>query len=672
MADKTTDALRKVREIENVFIPLKDGTRLAARIWLPEDAERNPVPAILEYLPYRKRDGTAPRDALTHPWFAAHGYAGVRVDIRGTGESDGVLLDEYLKQEQDDCLEVLEWLAAQPWCTGACGMIGISWGGFNGLQVAARRPPQLKAVISICSTDDRYADDVHYMGGTLLVDNFAWASMMFSLQTHPPDPALVGERWRDMWLERLEQMPLLADNWLQHQRRDEYWKHASVCENYADITCAVYAVGGWADGYSNAVARLLAGLKSPRKGLVGPWAHRYPHFADPGPRIGFLTECLRWWDHWLKGRDTGIMNEPAYRVWMQESLPARNVYLERPGRWVAEPSWPSPNVTPRRFFLNPGGLEEKSQAGTPRIVPSKLTVGLLSGHWCPYGVAPELPSDQREEDGSSLVFDTPPLAEALEILGAPVAYLEVSADRPQAQLCLRLNDVAPDGSSLRVTYGLLNLTHRRNHEHPEPLEPGRTYKVEIKLNDIAHAFARGHRIRLALSSSFWPIAWPSPAQAAVSLALGASRLELPVRPARAEDASLPAFAPAETPPPMKKTVHREPWLKEGIEHDLIERRHVFTTEEDEGALTIDHIGLRSEHRKLERFTIREDDPLSAVAEITHSHSLERGDWRVRMDTSSRMTATRTAFVLEARLDAYEGDRRILSRNWQVSRPRDLV
>src|SRR5215510_10973439 len=272
---------RKVREIENTFIPLSDGTKLAARIWLPEDAEKKPVPAILEYLPYRKRDGdgTAARDALTHPYFAGHGYAGVRVDLRGFGESDGISLDEYTKQEQDDCLEVLAWLERQPWCTGACGMIGISWGGFNGLQVAARRPPQLKAVISLCSTDDRYADDVHYMGGCLLVDNFAWGSMMFTLQSYPPDPALVGEGWRDIWRRRLEQQPFLTDNWLRHQHRDDYWKHGSVIENYADIAAAVYAVGGWADGYSNAVPRLLSGLNGPKKGLVGPWAHRYPHFA---------------------------------------------------------------------------------------------------------------------------------------------------------------------------------------------------------------------------------------------------------------------------------------------------------------------------------------------------------------------------------------------------------
>ena len=212
---------RPVREVGHVLIPLQDGTNLAARIWLPRDAERDPVPAILEYLPYRKRDGTYDRDALTHPYLAGHGYASIRVDIRGSGESDGLLSDEYSQQEQDDALEVIAWLAEQPWCDGAVGMMGISWGGFNALQVAARRPPALKAIISLCSTDDRYRDDVHYMGGAKLSSGFAWASFLFGTICRPPDPALVGARWRDMWLHRLENVPLFLERWMRHQRRDE-------------------------------------------------------------------------------------------------------------------------------------------------------------------------------------------------------------------------------------------------------------------------------------------------------------------------------------------------------------------------------------------------------------------------------------------------------------------
>jgi len=663
---------RRVREIENLFIPLRDGTRLAARIWLPEDAEQKPVPAILEYLPYRKRDGTAERDALTHPYFAGHGYAAVRVDMRGSGESDGILLDEYLKQEQDDCLEVFQWLARQPWCTGACGMIGISWGGFNGLQVAARRPPELKAVISLCSTDDRYADDIHAMGGCMLVDNVAWASAMFALMAHPPDPALVGERWREMWRDRLENEPLLIDNWLKHQRRDAFWKHGSVCENYADITCAVYAVGGWADGYSNAIPRLLAGLSCPKKGLIGPWAHRYPHFAEPGPRIGFLQECLRWWDRWLKGIETGIMREPEYRVWMQDWVPPRTYYAERPGRWVAEPSWPSPNIRSQQFALNHDGLATEPGAETPLLHRSPLSIGGLAGHWCAYGYAPDLPADQRAEDGKSLVFDSAPLAEPLEILGAPTVLFELAADRPQAQVCVRLNDVAPDGSSLRVTYGLLNLSHRESHEFPQALEPGRRYRVRVQLNDIAHVFAAGHRLRIAVSTSYWPIAWPSPEPVTLTLFSGASRLELPVRPRRSDDDRLPPFQPAEAAPPLATTVHRADRTVETVVQDLTTGETVFTTDDDAGHVTIDAIGLSCDFRRKEVFSIGEDDPNSARIDISSTRRVGRGDWQTRFDTRTVVRSTPTEFLVEARLDAYEGETRIVSRNWRVRHKRDGV
>ncbi|MGD2116459.1 MAG: CocE/NonD family hydrolase, partial [Acidobacteriota bacterium] len=331
---------RPIHEIENRWIPLSDGTRLAARIWLPDDADEHPVPAILEYLPYRKRDFTRARDEPMHRYFAGHGYAAVRVDLRGAGDSDGLLTDEYTEQELDDAVEVIAWLAEQPWCSGAVGMMGISWGGFNSLQVAARRPPALGAVITLCSTDDRYADDAHYMGGCLLNENLTWGSVLLTFNAYPPDPALVGARWRRMWLERMEATPLFPEVWMRHPWRDAYWRHGSVCEDFAAVACPVYAIGGWADGYSNAVPRLLAGLSVPRKGLIGPWSHAFPHDAVPGPSIGFLQEALRWWDQWLAGRETGILDEPMLRVWMQESVPPRPTYADRPGRWVAETAWP--------------------------------------------------------------------------------------------------------------------------------------------------------------------------------------------------------------------------------------------------------------------------------------------------------------------------------------------
>ena len=299
------------------------------------------VPAILEYLPYRKDDATAAEDASRHPYFAAHGFAGVRVDLRGTGDSDGVCLGEYLAQEQADALEVLAWLEGQPWCTGAVGMIGYSWGGFNGLQVAALRPPQLKAVVTLYSTDDRYADDCHYAGGCLLGgDMLKWASWMLAFNARPADPAIVGPGWRESWLKRLDSTPPYLDDWVAHQRRDEFWRHGSVAEEYSAIEVPVLVVGGWADAYTNAVPRLLEKLPGPRRGIIGPWGHVFPERGVPGPAIGFLQECVRWFEQWLLGTDTGVMDEPLLRAWIQESLPPAEFYAERPGRWVSEPSWP--------------------------------------------------------------------------------------------------------------------------------------------------------------------------------------------------------------------------------------------------------------------------------------------------------------------------------------------
>ena len=255
-----------------------------------EDAIDHPVPVILEHLPYRKRDGTIVRDEFTHPWMAGHGYACIRVDMRGNGDSEGLMEDEYTPQELQDACDVIAWAAAQNWCNGKVGMMGISWGGFNGLQVAALRPPALKAIITICSTVDRYADDIHYKGGCLLIENIGWATNMLSYSSRPPDPQLVGNKWKEMWLERLNNMPFLIATWLRHQHRDDYWKHGSVCEDYSAINAAVLSIGGWHDGYRNTISHLVENLEAPVKGIVGPWNHKYPHYAGPKPPSAFCRK----------------------------------------------------------------------------------------------------------------------------------------------------------------------------------------------------------------------------------------------------------------------------------------------------------------------------------------------------------------------------------------------
>ena len=664
--------LRRITEIENRWIPLADGTRLAARIWLPVDAEAQPVPAILEYLPYRKRDGTSGRDARRHPWTAQRGYASVRVDIRGSGDSDGLPLDEYVKQEQDDCLEVIAWLAAQPWCSGAVGMIGISWGGFNGLQVAARRPPALKAVITLCSTDDRYADDIHYMGGALLRENLTWGATMFSHSTRPPDPALVGDRWRAMWLERLENHIFYPAVWLRHQRRDAFYQHGSVCEDYAQIQCPVYAVGGWSDGYSNAIPRLLAGLPGPRKGLIGPWAHVYPQAGLPGPAIGFLQECIRWWDHWLKGIDTGIMDEPMLRAWMIEGARPLPYNAELPGRWVAEAGWPSTRITPSVRYLAAGGLADHPGAEVALRLASQENTGLASGTWCAHGAAGDDPGDQREDDGKSLCFDGALLETSVEILGAPVIEVDFIATQPAGKLIARLCDVHPDGASNRVTYGVLNLTHRDSHVEPTHLVPGQHYRVRIQLNDVGYVFPPGHRIRVALSTTYWPIVWPSPEKVDLTILAGGSTLTLPVRPPSAADAALPEFGPPDMSPPEARTTIREGSRERTVLRDNLVGHTRYTMADDDGRVRIDAIDLEVASSKWHQYRVADDDPLSAEIEAVWTKEMGRGDWQISTRTRILMTATGDSFRLTAELDAWEGGQRVYTRNWDETIPRDHV
>lgn len=671
----------EIIEEENVLIRMSDGIHLAARIWRPKMSENSPVPAILEYIPYRKRFGTAVRDAVTHRYLAGHGYACIRLDLRGSGESEGVLTDEYLRQELDDGIEAIAWIAAQPWCNGSVGMMGISWGGFNALQIAALQPPALKAVITLCSTDDRYADDVHHMGGCLLGDNLSWASVMFAYNSLPPDPALVGENWRTMWMERLEGSGLWLETWLSHQRRDAYWKHGSICEDYSAVQCPVYAVSGWTDGYSNAVFRLLAKLNAPRKGLIGPWSHRYPHFGIPGPAIGFLQEMLRWWDYWLKGAETDIMAEPMLRVWMQDSVPPTTSYDFRPGRWVAEPSWPSTGIELRRYLLAPSQLLPENDAASMESkalsIQSPLTVGLFAGKWCSYASGPDLAHDQREEDGGALVFESASLETPLEILGAPVVELEVEADKPVAMVAARLSDVRPNDEATRITYGLLNLTHRNGSDDPQFLEPGQRYRIQFKLNDIAQIFPPGHRLRLSLSTSYWPLAWPPPEPVKLTIHSANCQFVLPIRRRQSEqDQMLAPFGEPEGARPPNRTMIEPEHHSWRVSRDLATDVSVLEVLNNAGTWRLEDIDLTVQSCGQEWYSARGNDFGSIRGETQWRRSLSRGDWGIRTVTRTVLTSTTTEFHIRADLDAYEtdkeGEQRVFCRSWQRSIPRDRV
>ena len=672
---RTVTSLPYETREEQEWIPLRDGTRLAARIWRPASSELAPVPAILEIIPYRWRDLTARRDSIHHPYFAGHGYAGVRVDLRGSGESEGVLTDEYLEEELSDAQDVLSWLAEQPWCTGRCGMMGISWGGFNALQVAARRPPELGAIVCASTTDDRYADDVHYMGGCLLSDNLSWASTMFAYNSCPPDPAVVGERWRDMWHQRLARSGLWLEEWLIHQRRDDYWRHGSICEDYSDVQCPVMAVSGWADGYSNSVFRLLANLKAPRKGLIGPWSHKYPHLGEPGPAIGFLQELVRWWDHWLKDVDNDVMQEPMLRIWMQETVPPFTAYERRPGRWVGEVDWPSPHIELSEHSLERHRIAQPGESVEPEelTIQSPLSVGQYAGKWCSYNAPPDLPYDQREEDGGSLTFDTDEFTERWELLGQPRVDLDLASNRPIAMVAVRLSDVAPDDSATRISYGLLNLTHRNGHDAPEPLEPGERYQVTVWLNGMAQALPPGHRLRVSISTSYWPLAWPPPELTQLSVFTGTSKVVLPVRPVdESDELPLRAFEEPEGAEPVPVTQVEQGDQRWTVSRDLVRYESALEVVKDLGVVRLEDIDLQVARRAWERYGWVGDDVTSTRGETEWRVGFERGDWKASTVTRTVLTCTETEFHLRAELDAYEGEQRVFSYNWDRTVPRDHV
>lgn len=663
-----TDFPHQVIEHADMPIIMSDGCRLSARVWMPEGAVEKPAPVILEHLPYRKRDGTIVRDQYTHPWFAGHGYVCIRTDMRGNGDSDGLMEDEYTTQELQDAVEVIEWAAKQPWCNGNVGMMGISWGGFNGLQVAALAPEPLKAVITICSTVDRYAGDIHYKGGCLLGENFGWTANMLAYSSRPPDPMIVGNRWHEMWMERLENLDMSLSKWLRHQHRDDYWKHGSVCEDYSAIKAAVLSIGGWHDGYRNTISHLLENLSSPVKGIVGPWNHKYPHYAGPRPAIGFLQEAKRWWDRWLMGADTGVENDPDYRAYLMDSVAPKRWFDERPGRWIAEQNWPSENINVNRLHLAQGAALENSPSGFSVHVSSPQDCGAAAGEYFPFAFGDELPANQNRDDAGSACFDSEELRTPTDIVGCPMVKLRLSCDKPQGIIAVRLCDLRPDGTSALITYGYLNLTHRESHEHPKEIPVEKPFDIAIDLDHIAYRIPKGHRFRVAISTSYWPSLWPSSEAAEVAIVAG--HIDLPERPLA--DGEEITFEPPEAassweakelrPTSYMRTCDTDE--KTGLTHTKVSCD--FGENEDL------HHGLISGGWMKEDWSIHPNDPLSATVTSEWEKSGGRAGQMWRTHVLAKMSSDNTDFNVTATVKAYENEVLIFERDYDDKIPRDLV
>jgi len=646
-----TENLRKIIVDENLGIILSDGCRLSARTWIPENAHKFPVPAILEYLPYRKRDGTIARDELTHPYFAKRGYASIRVDIRGNGDSQGIMLDEYTSQELNDAVEVINWLAKQPWCSGTVGMMGISWGGFNSLQVAALQPKPLKAIITLCSTVDRYADDIHYKGGCLLNENLGWGSTMWAYSSRPPDPALVGQAWRKMWQERLEAEPFLPIGWLKHQRRDNYWKHGSVCEDFSKIKAATLAIGGWGDGYKNTVSHLVENLSCPVKGIVGPWIHKYPHFAVPGPRIDFLHEALRWWDRWLKNEKTNVENDPAYTVYLMDGVEPKSSYDYRKGQWVSFDQWPA-QLPIKTLNLNKDFGLRKQKENVRKIISSPQTCGLDGGEYCAIWLGPDLPGDQRIDDVNSATFTTEELTKQIDIVGAPRVKLKLRPTTSTAQISVRLNHIHPTGASTRITYGVFNLGYVDGFDNPRKLRKGETISIEFNLDQIAYSVSKGHKIRLSISNAYWPLLWPTPEKGAIEVIAGS--IDIPF----IKDGlyNFRQFLPEKADEPWKTKTIRKPTNTRKVIRNIGSDEVTVEIIDDFGSVRDLTHDLEIGSIAREWWTIQPDDPLSANGRTHWTEERSRGEWKTRTETFATMRSDAENFYIHAKLEAYENEK----------------
>ncbi|MDO9414655.1 CocE/NonD family hydrolase [Pararhizobium sp.] len=658
--------------IENQWITLADGTRLAARIWMPEGAEADPVPAVFEFLPYRKRDGTSPRDESTYPVFAAAGIAGVRVDIRGSGESDGVIDGEYTELELANACELIGWIAAQSWSNGSVGMMGISWGGFNCLQAAALRPPALKAVISIASTIDRYNDDIHYKNGTHLSAQLSWAATMLAYQSRAPDPDIVGDRWREMWMERLEGEPFFIEEWLQHQRRDAFWKHGSIGDDFSAVEMPAMIIAGWADGYRNTPMLAVDGLGEKAKAMIGPWVHKYPHFAWPKPRVDFHGEAIAWWNRWLCGEDTGVETLPQMRAYILDGPRPATRRDRDPGFWIAKDHWQQPDMQSLyvdQFGTLQHGMPIAGASGQDVYIKSPLDTGTASGEWFTLKPDAEMAGDQRNDDAGSLTFQTAPLNAAVDFLGQPVLELELACEADWANLIARIVDIHPDGTATRVTFGVVNLAHRDGNETPMTMVHGEKTRIRLVLDAMGYRFNPGHRIRLSLSTAYWPMVLPAPFDPGLTIDTASIGLALPLL---GDHLKINLPEPENTDP-LPQYIERLPAeTARNVDRDMTNGVTEYTIYEDTGLFEHPGTGLSTRQVRDEVWSIANDDPLSMSGLSIWTCDMERPGWFVRTICTASISCTATEWQVSATIKAFEGEAEVLEKVFAKAIPRDFM
>lgn len=653
------------------WIPMKDGTRLAVNLFMPEGAKpSDKFPALLSYLPYRKDDWSLAGDWDQMAFFVRRGYVGARVDVRGNGASEGALPDrEYSDQELKDGLEVIDWLSKQQWSSGTVGMFGISWGGFNSIQLAHLNPPALKAIIAVCATEELFHDDIHYIDNLMHADEFELGMDLMIGMTRAPD----FPTDEDSLKARFDAEPWFP-LYLKHQRDSAFWRRASLApDHYADYKVPTFMIGGFLDGYRDSIPRFLEKVNAPVKALLGPWNHTWPHDADPGPEVEWRTDAVRWYDYWLKGKQNGVMDEPRFEVYMRHYFPPDPNIHTVPGEWRAEKTFPAADTKIQTMYLAPSHTLAFGASATKasEILKDELkyvpSIGNEAGFW--WGDAT---ADQRPIDAFSLVYDSPPLESDTAILGWPRAFLTVSASAPLADWFARLSDVAPDGSVTLITGAGQSGAQRESWSDPKDLVADETYALPIELHVTSWVFPKGHRIRLAISNAIWPMIWPTPYSMTTSLVLGganASRLELPTVPVQSP--AVPVFDALVKEPPPKTEVewNGSTWPPQTwtVTRDILTNStRVFWSSDDSGKFPF---GELKDHEQM-WYEVSDDHPALSTVHGEGSTSVALPGRALVWGVVLNLKSDENNFYYHFERTLTENGKMIREKKWDETIPRD--
>lgn len=650
------------------WITMPDGVRLSADLYQPTGGQAGEkFPVLLEYLPYRKHEARS-RNWPLYSYFVERGYVVAAVDIRGTGNSEGRIVPyEYSDVEHEDGDVVIDWLSKQPWSNGSVGMFGISWGGFNAIQMAARDVPALKAIIAIDATEDLYQDDVHYMDGIMHLDSWEMSMDLDNARPGAPDYVVDDENFRN----RFDVEPWT----LSHKRRQRdgpYWDRASLRDRYGEIRIPTFHIGGWYDGYRDSVARMLQHVKNaPVKGMVGAWHHTWPHQPYPGPGMEWRHEAIRWFDQFLKGEDTGILDEPRFAVFVRDWHPPGPQLENAPGKWRYEDGWPIARIRDRVLYPQPNHtLDTSAPPATTHQLRYLPSSGFEAGG--PVMWWGDVAHDQRGTDAFSLVYDSGPLEEDLEILGFPRAMLTVAADATRANWIARLSDVAPDGTVTQVTGAAMNGTHRESARDPRAIVPGEPFELEVEMHFTSWVFPKGHRIRLAVNNAQWPMLWPTPDSMTTQLQLGTSRLALPVVPF--ERRPVPDFLPPSKDDPEYAGVESlEAGTTSGYgEISSVDRNPQTATvvaKLTNGSATRYPWGTEKSLETI-RYEIDDDAPAEAGVTGTHRLEVELPGRTLVWDAELTFRSDRENFFYTYRRRLTENGKPVREKTWNETIPRD--